>query len=183
MILNLHGLNGSAYNTNYKLLLKEYAENAIISPQIDYAVTSPTELLDRLKKYENIDYIVGNSFGGFYAYILSNICNIPCLLVNPCIPPAKYIPSLVEGYAFTDELVRLTKEYNTNPQPTYMILGMDDELLLPTYTEQFIQADQLWKIRGGHRLSGNDLFYAAFEAGIKEMKNIANMTSKPKIFI
>lgn len=61
----------------------------------------------------------------------------------------------------------LLKEYNSNPQPTYMILGMDDEVLSPTYTEQFIQADKLWKIRGGHSLSGNDLFYAEFETGIK----------------
>lgn len=170
MILNLHGLYGSAHNTNYRLLLKEYTEDTIISPQIDYATTSPTEILDRLKKYEYVDYIVGNSFGGFYAYILSNMCNIPCLLVNPCIPPDKYIPSLVEGYAYTDELFRLTKEYIINPQPTYMILGMDDEVLSPTYTEQFIQADKLWKIRGGHSLSGNDLFYAAFETGIKEIR-------------
>lgn len=174
MILNLHGLNGSAYNTNYKLLLKNYAEDAIISPQIDYTITSPTDLLDRLKIYEDVDFIVGNSFGGFYAYILSNIYNIPCLLVNPCIPPDKYIPSLVKGYAYTDELVHLTKKYITNPQPTYMILGMDDEVLLPTHTEQFIQADKLWKIRGGHSLSGNGLFYAAFEAGIKEIKNISS---------
>ena len=38
MILNLHGLNGSAHNTNYKLLSEIYYKDIIVSPQIDYAV-------------------------------------------------------------------------------------------------------------------------------------------------
>lgn len=172
MILNLHGLNGSASNTNYNLLLEKYPEDMIISPQIDYAVTSPTKTLDRLKTYENIDYIVGNSFGGFYAYLLSNMYHVPCLLVNPCIPPDKYIPSFVEGYAYTDELVSFMKAYANNPQPVYMILGMDDEVLSPDYTEQTIKANKLWKIRGGHSLSGNTSFYSVFQEAVKEITSI-----------
>lgn len=172
MILNLHGLNGNASNTNYNLLLKKYPADMIVSPQIDYAITSPTKILNKLRQYEDIDYIVGNSFGGFYAYLLSNMCHIPCLLVNPCIPPDKYIPSFVEGYAYTDELVSFMKVYAPNPQPVYMILGMDDEILSPDYTEQTIKADKLWKIRGGHSLSGNNLFYSVFQEAIKEITNI-----------
>ena len=71
MILNLHGLNGSAHNTNYKLLSEIYSKDMIVSPQIDYAVTSPTDIIERLKEYKNVSYVVGNSFGGFYAYVLS----------------------------------------------------------------------------------------------------------------
>ena len=119
MILNLHGLNGSSYNTNYKLLIDLYSKDFIISPQMDYILTSPTEILDRLKRYKDIDYIVGNSFGGFYAYVLSNMCNIPCLLVNPCIPPERYIPFLVEEYEFTDELINLMAENLMNQEEPY----------------------------------------------------------------
>lgn len=100
------------------------------------------------------------------------MCHIPCLLVNPCIPSDKYIPSFVEGYAYTDELVSFMKEYAPNPQPVYMILGMDDEVLSPDYTEQTIKADKLWKIRGGHSLSGNNLFPSVFQEAAKEIENI-----------
>ena len=170
MILNLHGLNGSAYNTNYKLLLKTYSEDMIISPQIDYATTSPIEILERLKEYKNISYIVGNSFGGFFAYILSNMCNVPCLLVNPCIPPDRYIPSLVEGYAYTDELIHLMEDYSFHQQSIYMILGIDDTVLSPVYKEQLLNVTEIWKINGGHSLSGNKQFYSVFSKAVEKMK-------------
>lgn len=170
MILNLHGLNGSAYNTNYKLLSEMYSKDVIISPQIDYAVTSPTKIVERLKKYKNVSYIVGNSFGGFFAYILSNIYNIPSLLVNPCIPPYRYIPSLVDGYAYTDELINLMEDYAFHPQPVYMILGMDDTVLSPVYTEQLLKVTEIWKINGGHSLSGNQQFYSVFSKAVEKVK-------------
>lgn len=172
MVLNLHGLNGSSHNTNYKLLLNMFSEDMVISPQIDYAETSPMEIIDSLKQYKDMDYVVGNSFGGFFAYILSNICNVPCLLVNPCIPPQKYIPALVEGYPFTDELVYLMKRYCNNPQLVYMILGMDDDLLSPTYTEQTVHVTRVWKIRGGHSLSASQQFYSIFNEVLENIRNI-----------
>lgn len=172
MILNLHGFNGKSHNTNYKLLCNTYSEDMILSPQIDYATTSPAEILERLKKYKNISYIVGNSFGGFYAYVLSNMCGIPCLLVNPCIPPARYIPSLVEGYTYTDELINLMDKNFFNQQPVYMILGMDDTVLSPGYTEKLLDVTKVWKINGGHSLSGNQQFYSAFTEALAEMKHI-----------
>ncbi len=169
MILNLHGLNGSSHNTTYTLLVERYSQEYIISPQIDYVMTSPVEILERLLKYDNIDLVIGNSFGGFYAYILSDMCNIPCLLVNPCIPPDKYIPFLVEEYTYTDELVNLMGKYQNNPQMIYMILGMDDDVLCPDYTEHIVNFTRLWKIKGGHSLSGNQQFYYIFRKGVEEM--------------
>lgn len=172
MVLNLHGLNGSSYNTNYTLLMELYSQGYIISPQIDYAVTSPAELLNRLKEYKDIDYVVGNSFGGFYAYVLSEMLHVPCLLVNPCIPPEKYLPSLVGEYAFIDELTNLTDGYSNNSQPVYMILGMEDDVLLPACTERIVNVTKLWKIHGGHSLSGNRQFYSAFMEAVAEMEQI-----------
>lgn len=170
MILNLHGLNGSAHNTNYKLLSEIYSKDMIVSPQIDYAVTSPTDIIERLKEYKNVSYVVGNSFGGFYAYVLSNIYNTPCLLVNPCIPPDRYIPSLVEEYAYTNELINLMDENSFHPQPVYMILGMDDTVLSPVYTEQLLSVTEIWKINGGHSLSGNQQFYSVFSKAVEKLK-------------
>jgi hypothetical protein len=64
------------------------------------------------------------------------------------------------------------REYASNPQPVYMILGMDDDVLSPGYTEQTIKTDKLWKIRGGHSLSGNNLFYSVFQEAVKEITSI-----------
>lgn len=172
MILNLHGLNGSSHNTTYSLLVDMYSQEYVISPQIDYVMKSPAEILERLSQYESINLVVGNSFGGFYAYILSNMCHIPCLLVNPCIPPDKYIPFLVEGYAYTNELVNLMKKYHNNSQMIYMILGIDDNVLCPDYTERIVDFTKLWKINGGHSLSGNQKFYDIFRKGVEEIKKI-----------
>lgn len=170
MVLNLHGLNGSPHNTTYKLLLGRYPEEMVVSPQIDYEKTSPVELVERLKWYKGIDFIVGNSLGGFYAYILGNICHVPCLLVNPCIPPERYIPSLVEGYKFTDELAYLMEEYFYNRQEVYMVLGMGDDVLSPVYTEQVMDVTKVWKIDGGHSLSGNEEFYSVFYEALGNFK-------------
>lgn len=172
MVLNLHGLYGNARNTNYQLLAGLYSENCIISPQIDYAETSPVEILDELKEYKEIDYVVGNSFGGFFAYMLSNMHHMPCLLVNPCIPPQRYITSLVKGYAFTDELIWLMGKYPHNSYLVYIILGMEDHVLSPANTEQIMNAARLWKIHGGHSFSGNEQFGAVFIKAVEEVERL-----------
>lgn len=171
MILNLHGLNGSSHNTNYQLLCNTYSEDIILSPQVDYVRTSPMKILERLKRNDDIDYIVGSSFGGFYAYVLSNICSVPCLLVNPCIPPEKYILALVEEYPFTDELISLMEMYANNPQLVYLILGMEDDILSPAYTERIVDFTKVWKISGGHSMAGNQRFYSVFWKAVKEIEN------------
>ena len=63
-------------------------------------------------------------------------------------------------------------EYADNVQSVYMILGMEDNVLTPAYTERIIKAVKVWKIHGGHSLSGNELFYQVFHSGIKEIESI-----------
>ncbi len=65
MILNLHGLYGTAKNTNYQILTKLYSISEIYSPQIDFENCLPYEIIDELYIQKDIDFIVGNSFGVF----------------------------------------------------------------------------------------------------------------------
>ena len=111
-ILNLHGLNGSSHNTNYRFLSVYFADRndvIIVSPQIDYEKANPHYVIDAfLPKIDEFDIIVGNSFGGFFAYTLGSFSNkAKTLLVNPCIPPYFYIPKLVENYKYTEELKQI----------------------------------------------------------------------------
>lgn len=159
-ILNIHGLNGSCHNTNYNTLVDYYSSRTdveIISPQIDYEVTSPSEIiLSIVKTCPNPDIVVGNSFGGFFAYILGLLTNAKTLLVNPCIPPHEYIPNLVSNYHYTDELERIWKTHKIHKPNYALLLGDSDEVLDINRTLNILGNKNLRIIHGGHSLNGEE---------------------------
>ena len=171
MIVNIHGLYGTAENVNYKILSKLYSVPEIYSPQIHFENRSPNSIVEELTAIKNIDFIVGNSLGGFFAYVLSAKRNCPCLLVNPCIPPTKYIGKLVLEYPkkFLDELEQLEESAEAVKihQPicnTFVILGRDDEVLDSKFTKNYLKNVELYELDGGHRISGT-----AFKKLMKEI--------------
>lgn len=161
MILNLHGLYGTAENTNYRILTELYPVTEICSPQIAYEKRSPYNVIDELYTITNADFIVGNSFGGFLAYVMGAKLNISCLLTNPCIPPIKYIRELIPGYPeeFLRELKDLTelayhKRLHEISCSTFVILGKDDDVLDSNFTKNYLKNAEIHEIEGNHRLSG-----------------------------
>lgn len=83
-VLYLHGLDATP-ETDHVSILKSDQVN-IISPYFDY--NRGREYIfdfisNEIIKQENIQGIIGHSFGGFLAYYLSNKHNIPCLMFNP----------------------------------------------------------------------------------------------------
>jgi len=161
-ILNIHGLNGSCHNTNYNTIVKHYEDRddvEIISPQIDYEANSPSEiLLSLVKACSNPDIIVGNSFGGFFAYILGLLTNAKTLLVNPCIPPHEYIPNLVEDYKYTKGLERLWDTHKIHKPNYSLLLGDSDEVLDTNRTLNILASNSknVKVIPGGHSLRGEE---------------------------
>lgn len=161
MIVNIHGLYGNAENVNYTILTKLYPASEIYSPQMHFEDRSPNGIVDELNAVKDIDFIVGNSFGGFCAYVLSAKRNRPCLLVNPCIPPTKYLGELVPGYPkqFLNELKQLEEyacatKFQRPVCDTFVILGKDDDLLDPGFTKEHLKNVELYEVDGGHKLSG-----------------------------
>jgi len=168
-ILNIHGLNGSNTNTNYKLLCSEFPGAEIVSPQIDYESNSPEDILANLKSLcPNPDLIVGNSFGGFFAYILGSCTGTKTLLVNPCIPPDKYIPNLVSGYRFKESLLALWSTYADTNSNYFVILGNEDKVLDINTTLFYLKPkeNEMAIVKGGHSLKGEE-FIKAFKEGIR----------------
>lgn len=177
MILNLHGLYGTAKNANYGILKKLYSDSEIYSPQIEFENRSPYKIIKELYTIKDIRFIVGNSFGGFYAYILSSELNCPCLLTNPCIPPDKYIKQLIPEYPdkYLNELRQLTektyiKEMHSTTCNTFVILGKDDDVLDSNFTKNYLKNSEMYEIDGGHRISGKEFRYL-FKEIISKMEN------------
>ncbi len=176
MILNLHGLYGTAENTNYRILTELYPVSEVYSPQIDFENRLPYDIINGLYDLKDIEIIVGNSFGGFYAYVMRAELEIPCLLTNPCIPPVKYIRELIPEYP-EKPLQQLrgltepayTKRLHETSCKTFVILGKDDDVLDSKFTKNYLRNAEIHEIEGKHRLSGKE-YKKLFKELIYRMK-------------
>lgn len=95
-ILNIHGYGGSPHNAAYAALRANNCTD-ITAPALDYDAESPENILGKLRYIiadKCIKLIVGTSLGGFYAAVLSAQCNLPVMLVNPCLLPFLHLPRL-----------------------------------------------------------------------------------------
>lgn len=81
-ILYLHGLDDHVDNDQLKFL--KQLEYEIEYSLIDYRKEN---LWNRLEK-KNFDIVIGHSIGGYFAYYLSNLKKIPCLMFMPCFDKA-----------------------------------------------------------------------------------------------
>lgn len=157
-ILNLHGLGGSFDNTNYRMIRNASPSAEIVSETIDYENISPKAIVEKYCHYGDFDIVVGNSFGGFFAYIIGTRLKIKTILINPCVPPAEYIPKLVDGYKFTAELEELWNNYQNKNHNCFAMIGRDDEILDSHITERLLRTIGVATgvTSGGHSLSYDD---------------------------
>lgn len=58
MIVNIHGLYGTAENVSYKILSKLYPVSEVYSPQIYFENRSPDNIMEELTAIKNIDFVV-----------------------------------------------------------------------------------------------------------------------------
>lgn len=176
MILNLHGLNGKCDNSAYRILsnMKHSLKGTIVSPQIDYAEHDPLiNLVEIVRKVRDstLDYVVGNSLGGFYALLIAKLYDVPCILTNPCVPPEKYIEQLVDNYPkrYIHSLECLGRQLKDFNAPVNIIFGMKDEIISPSETFDWlvsagVKTKYLFSIEDGtHRLSQHTEYDELFE--------------------
>ena len=96
-ILNIHGFRGSAENAAFGALTG--LGHDVVSPAFDYDAVSADIVIEKLREIirdEAPQYIVGTSYGGFFAALLSAETGISAVLVNPCLMPFYHLPLL--GY-------------------------------------------------------------------------------------
>ena len=131
-ILNLHGFMGEADNKNYKALCGIIPPEDIISPQIKYKETSPSDLLEKLSDMvKSDDYIfVGQSLGGWYADKLSRRFGRPCILTNPCNYPYKL--EIITASGIASEFVEQYRKMSSfDENERAYTLCIDADTILP----------------------------------------------------
>ena len=151
-ILNLHGFMGEADNKNYKALCGMFPGEDIISPQLKYIETSPTELLEKLAAYVDTDdfIFVGQSLGGWYADNLSRRFKRPCILTNPCYYPHEL--ELITSSCITAEYVEQYREMSVSTQNerAYTLCSEGDTILPDNYQNCKKLSEQVVRVHGSH---------------------------------
>ena len=132
-VLNLHGFMGKADNRTYSALCELMPKENIVSPKLEYMNDHPDELfakLNRIIENEDIDIIIGQSLGAFYALPLAFVGGLPCILTNPCFFPAE-TEVIINSEISRDILEEYREKSRTHFFRKAYILLSDNDTIIP----------------------------------------------------
>tara|TARA_B100000787_G_C16139891_1_gene271441 strand:- start:506 stop:1006 length:501 start_codon:yes stop_codon:yes gene_type:complete len=121
--LYIHGLDSSPKKNKLNIIKKKSTD---FSFHLDYRNEKNTfKILSNCIKENNINSVIGSSFGGMLGYWLSKKHKIPSLLFNPAMHISKD---------------KIYYEISDNKSPlTIVILGKNDEIVNPIKTKEILQ--------------------------------------------
>lgn len=123
-ILYFHGLDGEL-SPEKNAILSEYGD--VTGPHINYrADANIIQTFQTQYSNQGFDVIIGNSMGGFAAYYLSILFNVPALIFNPALPyrsVAQTIPEIKQ----------------TRSKFLQVVIGQQDEIIKAEDTLRFLQ--------------------------------------------
>ena len=154
-ILNIHGFSESRYNNNYRVLKDFYkgrSDVELVSPQIDYA-KSPEEIITSIA--DIYDIVVGDGFGGIFAYIVGSLCDVKILLVSPYIPIRDHLDKLNKEYPHLSSLEDYWETVRNKSTNCHILLGDEDPTIQAVYGELKDSA-QFTLISGTDKLDEED---------------------------
>jgi len=155
MIIYIHGFGSSGQASKAKILKDVLDYDGFIAPSLSYvpelAIETLKELIESYQRHEKV-YLIGSSLGGYYAIYLANLYNIPAVLINPSVSPARTLKEVVgEVKNFYDES---TFEWNANHikmLEKYKVQNIKKELyllLVQTEDETLNYMDAVLKLDG-----------------------------------
>jgi predicted esterase YcpF (UPF0227 family) len=191
MIINLHGYNGNSENAMYHILKDLFPDERIVSPQIDYEKTNPSEVVSMLRhdtplfQDERLSLIVGTSLGALLAGALSYQvfanCSqnaVPTVLLNPCLLPWQYLPLL--GYTgdlyYEDYALMFAEFARASVQADWLenaclLLGNHDETIDHDFCERLFACPpegMIARLDCGHSIAGDPPAIAKVKAIVKK---------------
>jgi len=119
-VVYLHGLETKSGGKKVDYLTKD---NLVYAPRVDY------KNVDEFYKYLKIiteikpDYIIGSSFGGYFAYLYGTLIDTNVILFNPALHSRSYEPKIETGIKSPKGIC---------------ILGEDDSVIDPIVTKKII---------------------------------------------
>lgn len=124
-ILYLHGLD--AVPKIEKIRIIESCGHYVLAPELNYRHFENNHALFEDMKYfiinEDISYIVGSSFGGYFGFHLAEYFNLPAILFNPAVyAQSLYVPV----------------ETKFSDSAKIIVLGINDDLVDPQMTKQWL---------------------------------------------
>lgn len=174
-ILYIHGYNSNGNARKCQQLRSMLAEHQVIAPTLDYDGKTPYAILQELKTIidqENVDMIVGSSFGGYYTLCCTRFFYGPVWVINPVRDMMGTLELLKPVVSESDaRLFNQRKEdYRTfdseifqtlQPQKEFlnMALSLDDDLLGDHHPllHRFPNHNKVvWKDHCGHHFSRFD---------------------------
>ena len=112
----LHGLESKPFSEKNQELIKQYGDNNVYAPAMDYRDPWLFDTVLKEIKERDIQLLIGSSMGGYFAYCLSTMTGIPTLLFNPAVIGRSFDP---------------VTELGTLPVRHKVILGINDDVIDP----------------------------------------------------
>lgn len=179
-ILYIHGFKSSENSTKSQLLRRHFTE--VVSPTLPVSPRAAIPFLEKILWQEKIDFLIGSSLGGFYAFLLLKKHKIPALLINPSLKPWQRLENQIgrhtrfsseETFEWTQEhnreLLQLHQEAEKLLTPEHLLnffVATDDELIDHSYLPQkFAQANIQFFDKRGH-------IFVRFTPTISQIKQI-----------
>ena len=110
-ILYLHGFASSADSTKANLIdsfiKKNTKKTKILIPDLDNNIENAYHQIEKIILKESPSSFMGSSLGGFYGIYFSEKYNLPCVNINPAIPPLSMSEYLGENknYSTGDKFI------------------------------------------------------------------------------
>tara|TARA_R110000803_G_scaffold74621_1_gene138676 strand:- start:248 stop:739 length:492 start_codon:yes stop_codon:yes gene_type:complete len=125
-VLYLHGLESDQGGPKVDYLSNKCCVHA---PKIDYTRKDIFQFLTQTVEHLNPDLIIGSSMGGYSAFMLSNLYNIPIIAFNPALHSRSTDPKFPQNIVVENMVLKNAK----------VILGSKDEFIDPKITKKIIK--------------------------------------------
>lgn len=154
IVLYFHGYGSSPLTDKVSDLKRSFAD--VRAPQIPLlfqeAQSTLCDYVESLMCEKRDLIIVGTSLGGYWAGMIGAKYDIPTVLVNPAIDPAKSLVQFDDTRLTTDELAKFDK-ITKSSSPRMVLLAEDDDIIPPHEAARLFADNakvQLFR-DGGHR--------------------------------
>jgi len=132
-VLYCHGMGGSGINNPKVLNIFKSHGIDLISPTINHSLYIDNPHIFNLQKEiaDEVDMIVGNSMGGYFAYHLGKACGKPTLCFNPA------ISEVTTSYNWFNNVTNYTP--SNNQKKTIIYMSTNDNVVDHNYGKIFIE--------------------------------------------